>query len=131
MRPGPFTGRTTGVVRAAVEEFFNDLKRGHYIDRRTRALTITLPLRSNYLGVRSRVTMMIETTATATVLPSYDIETRVETSFKRADTRFYVDLSMGLCAFFVLVELIEMGRGGLLSCAPCLPLPPCLALCLT
>jgi hypothetical protein len=40
----PTTGRTTGVVRAAVEDFFNDLKRGHFIDRHTRALTLTLPV---------------------------------------------------------------------------------------
>ena len=32
----------TGVVRAAVENMWNDLKRGHYLDSRSRVLTITL-----------------------------------------------------------------------------------------
>ena len=113
----PTTGRTTGVVRAAVEEFFNDLKRGHFIDRQTRALTLTMPLRSNFLGVRSRVTLMIETTATGTVLPSYDIETRVESFSKQAETRFYVDAALALCAFFAFSELIEIFREGPISYA--------------
>ena len=34
------TGRTTGVVRAAIEEFWNDLKRAHYIDLATRDLEL-------------------------------------------------------------------------------------------
>ena len=36
------SGKMTGVVRAAVENMWNDLKRGHYIDSRSRVLTITL-----------------------------------------------------------------------------------------
>ena len=36
------SGRMTGVVRAAVENMWNDLKRGHYLDSRSRVLTITL-----------------------------------------------------------------------------------------
>ena len=48
------TGRTTGVVRAAVEEFWNDLKRAHYIDAASRSVVITLQLRSRNLGVASR-----------------------------------------------------------------------------
>ena len=39
--------RTTGVVRAAVEAWWNDLKRGHFIDLRTRLIQITFPLRNN------------------------------------------------------------------------------------
>ena len=45
-------------MRAAVEEFWNDLKRAHYIDIATRAIALTLPLRSNYVGVRSRVWLL-------------------------------------------------------------------------
>ena len=36
------SGKMTGVVRAAVENMWNDLKRGHYLDSRSRVLTITL-----------------------------------------------------------------------------------------
>ena len=36
----PVSGRTTGVVRAALEEFWNDLKRAHYMDPATRAMLV-------------------------------------------------------------------------------------------
>ena len=70
-------------MRLACEEFWNDLKRGHLIDERTRIFTITMAIRSNHLGVRSRTTLMLEFTSTGAVLPSYDMETRVESKFKR------------------------------------------------
>ena len=38
-------GRNMGVVRAAVEGWWNDLKRGHFIDVQTRVLTIQLQCR--------------------------------------------------------------------------------------
>ena len=40
----------TGAVRAAIEEWWNDLKRGHFLDASTRVMTITLQLRSNNMG---------------------------------------------------------------------------------
>ena len=46
----PSTGRTTGVVRAVVEEWWNDLKRAHWIDHATRVMTVTLPFYSNNAG---------------------------------------------------------------------------------
>ena len=45
-------GRVTGVVRAAIEDFWGELKRGHFIDARTRFLEVVLPLRSNHMGLR-------------------------------------------------------------------------------
>ena len=71
-------GRTTGVVRAAVETWWNDLKRGHFVDLQTRAVQITFPLRNNNIGLRSRMQLLFEFTSYGAVLPSYDISTRVE-----------------------------------------------------
>ena len=120
----PVSGRTTGVVRAAVEEFFNDLKRAHFIDRQTRAVTITLPLRSNHLAVRARVTLMVEFTATGTVLPSYDMENRVESGVKVGATQRYADIAMVLVAVFVMLELLEsLGTAGIVSVPS--ETPPC------
>ena len=59
-------------VRAAVEEMWNELKYGHFIDSRTRLLTIILQLKSNAVGVRYRLTMMLELTSLGAILPSYD-----------------------------------------------------------
>ena len=106
------TGRTLGVVRAAVEEFFNDLKRAHFIDKQTRALSITMPLRSNYMAVRSRVTLLLETTATGTVIPSYDMETSVESSEKMLQTTFWLTIGLVMNSFFCGLEALEMLREG-------------------
>ena len=48
-------------------------------------LSIALQLKSNYLGIRYRISMMFEMTATGAVLPSYDVETRIIDSANEAD----------------------------------------------
>ena len=111
--PNDAEGRTTGVVRLAVEEFFNDLKRGHFIDRQTRMVSITMALRSNHLAVRSRVTLMLETTATGTLLPSYDIEARVESPSKLDQTKLWGSVALCMCGFFVALEVVELASSGL------------------
>ena len=72
-------GRNTGVIRAAIEGWWNDLKRGHFIDVQTRVLTMQLQCKSNNIGIRNRLTIMFEFTSPAGVLPSYDMETMVLT----------------------------------------------------
>ena len=70
-------GRNTGVVRAAVEVFWNDMKRAHFIDAHTRVMTITMQLNSNHIGIRYRVTLMFELTSLGSILPSYEASTRL------------------------------------------------------
>ena len=117
--PNDAAGRTTGVVRAAVENFFHDLKRAHFIDAQvllpppppcfgcfcpslwvliplsagasarlplgaytpllvpqTRAVSLTMGLHSNHIGMGLRMTLLFETTAAGAVLPSYDMQVR-------------------------------------------------------
>jgi len=105
-------GRNTGVVRGAVEMFWNDMKRAHYIDQRTRALQMTLQLRSNHIGVRYRVTLLFEMTSLGAVLPSYDFETRVDDGSRYRTMKIFMHIAMGLCAFFVLLEGIAMVQDG-------------------
>jgi len=109
---GESANRTTGVVRAAVERFWNEMKRAHFVDDKTRAVTLTMDVRSNHLGVRSRVTYMWEITSLGAVLPSYDMETRVEAESQRWATRFYLNIGLGFCGFFVVLELIELIESG-------------------
>ena len=92
-------------MRAAIETFWNDIKRAQFIDAQTRAVTLTMDVRSNHMGVRSRVTFMWELTSMGAVLPSYDMETRVEAHAHRWATRFYLNIGLGFCGFFVVLEL--------------------------
>ena len=108
----PATGRTTGVVRAAVEEFWHDLKRAHFVDFATRALSITACFSSNNVGVRSRVSFMFEFTSSGTVLPSFDTQTRVERADQVEATKLYTWIALGFCVFFCVLEAIEMTSSG-------------------
>ena len=108
-------GRNTGVVRKAVELFWNDMKRAHYIDSHTRVITILMHLRSNHIGIRYRVTLMFELTSLGAVLPSYDTETLVEDQ-ERLDTMLlFKDIALGLCLFFVSLEGIEVVKSGVID----------------
>ena len=107
------TGRTTGLVRAAIEEFWNDLKRAHYIDFATRALVITIPFSSHNAGVRSRVSFMFEFTSTGSVLPSFDTQMRVTRAANIQSTEFYSGIAFYFTLFFCAMELIEMMSSGL------------------
>jgi len=105
-------GRTTGAVRAAIEEFVNDMKRAHYIDVATRSVTIMLPITSNSIGVRSRVRVMLETVSTGAILPSYDTQTRVIREESVTAMSFWVWIAAGFCVFFIVLEGVEIvGEG--------------------
>ena len=113
--PNDANNRTTGVVRMAIEEFWNDLKRAHYIDEHTRSVTITMAVSSNNLGVRSRATMLFETPSTGSVLPSHDMETRVTNDDRRQNTRVLVWVAFGFTLFFCVLEGFEALDSGLVE----------------
>ena len=108
-------GRTTGVVRAAIEEWWNDLRRGHFIDVRTRLLTIVLPFRNSNEALRSRMSLMLETTAYGAVLPSYDIEARVDGEESYDNMAIYGNIAFGFCVFFMFLEAVEFFKVGPLN----------------
>ena len=104
--------RTTGLVRAAIEEFWNDLKRAHYIDDATRSLTITVPFAANHVGVSMRMDVQFEFTPTSAVFPSYTILSRVHRADLLARTRTFSSIALGLTALFLLLEGVELcGEG--------------------
>ena len=108
----PLTGRMTGVVRATVEELWNDMKRGHYIDMRTRSVTITLQLRSNHVGVRYRINLLFELTSLGAIFPSYDVESRVIVDGSTSDMALYANLALAMIAMFALLEAVELTKEG-------------------
>ena len=58
---------------------------------------------------------MVEFTATGAVLPSYDIENRVESGVKVAATRQYADIAVYMVSVFVILELLEVCKEGLIA----------------
>jgi hypothetical protein len=106
-------GRTTGNVKLAVYQMWNELKRRHFIDSQTRVVTVHLQLRSNHLGLRYRMQLMMEMSSMGTVLPSYDVETRVLAEQSREQMWFAAHMSLGLVGFFCALELVEVFGSGL------------------
>jgi hypothetical protein len=109
---GDGTGALTGAVRAHVETFWNDLKRAHWIDSRTRVIAIFGQLKSNYVGVRYRITMMFELTALGAVLPSYDVETRIIDSQQESNMGMFALIALILVIVFSLLEGVECAYYG-------------------
>lgn len=108
-------GRMTGIVRSAVEAFWNDLKRAHFVDIQTRALTITLPLRNNNNGVRSRASFLFELTSSGSILPSYDMEPRVEGEAKMRGFVIWLWIAFGFTSFFCILEGFELAKMGVMG----------------
>jgi hypothetical protein len=112
---GDGTGAMTGVVRAAVEELWNDLKRGHFIDSRTRVVTLTLQLKSNAVGVAYRISLMFELATLGTVLTSYDVETRIFDEQMQSEMFTFADAALAMVIFFMALEATELLSGGVAS----------------
>jgi len=104
----PTTGRTTGVIRAAVVEFWGDMKRAHYIDASTRLVMITIPKVSNNAGVSAKVRIMLELTATGTVLPSFDSQTALIASGIADSVEILATLAFVLAIFFSMLEIFDI-----------------------
>ena len=92
----PATGdqQTSGVVRAAIEGFWNDLKRAHFLDWRTRFLHIVITFKSNNNAVGSRANLMFELTGSGSILPSYDMETFVTDTEKNDQTKACMNVAV-------------------------------------
>ena len=105
--PNDSAGRTTGVCTRLVREFWREMKAARYIDAQTRALTITLPLRNNNVGVRLRLAMVFQVTSSGAVLPSYDIESRKDVFDADALSRVQLT-TLCMCIYFILTEAHEL-----------------------
>ena len=124
--PNDGNGRTTGVVRAAVEAFWNDLKRSHFVDLQTRELIFTIQMRSNNQGVAARLSMVLELSATGAVLPSFTqstVPTAVFKEYRNSDLPGYdlyrwfstwQGIALACAIYFSLIELLEMYATGVL-----------------
>jgi len=109
---GDGTGAYTGAVRATIEEWWNDLKRGHFIDAQSRMVAIILQLKSNIMGIRYRTTLMFELTALGAILPGYDVETRLLDSDFADLMPVWANVALSMVIFFAVLEVFEMAHLG-------------------
>ena len=109
----PTTGRTTGVVRAACEALWNDLKRGRFIDMQARSMTIGLQLRSNNDGVAARANLLFEISSAGGIMPSYELHTSPVDI--KSSVLTWTWTAFALALYFVLFELLELFEIGLVA----------------
>ena len=105
--PNDSNGRTTGFCTDLVRDFWTQMKSARYLDAQTRALTITLPLRNNNVGLRMRLAMVFQVTSSGAVLPSYDIESRKDNYDSDALYRVQM-VTLVLCIYFICTEAHEL-----------------------
>ena len=110
---GDGTGRMTGAVRAQVEDMWNELKRGHWIDSRTRVVALFVQLKSNHVGVRYRITLLFELMSLGTILPSYDVETRILSKSAVSDMGTFSKIALAMVIMFVVLEGVECAAEGI------------------
>lgn len=104
--PNDTDGRTTGVVRAAVEEFWGDLRRAHWIDAATRSLVLTFTLSSNSMGVAARYRLIFEFPSSGYVLTSFDVTPFVMREGMLERTSYLLWAALGLTLVFCVLECV-------------------------
>ena len=82
------------------------------MDSRTRVVALFMQLKSNYVGVRYRITLMLEMTPLGAILPSYDVETRVLDTEMEELMGLYANIALGLVVFFCVLEWVEWSQEG-------------------
>ena len=87
-------------------QFWQDMKSAQFVDYQTRVLSFTLPVRANHLKVKNRLTMMLQLTSSGGVLPSFELQSRVDTVDYQSVFTILI-LNLALVIMFVVNELIE------------------------
>ena len=92
-------------------QFWQDMKSAQFVDYQTRVLSFTLPVRANHVKVKNRLTMMLQLTSLGGVLPSFELQSRVDTvDYEYVFT--VLMLNLALVIMFVLNEAIEAWDDG-------------------
>ena len=54
------------------------MKAAQFIDYKTRIISMTVPVRANHAKVKNRLTMILQLTSLGAVLPSFELQSRVD-----------------------------------------------------
>ena len=75
----------------------------------TRIITITLPVRANNDGMRMRLSMMFQVAGNAGVMPSYDIDSRLDDAgISLNAAQRILKVTLVLVLYFVAIEAFEV-----------------------
>jgi len=111
-RCNPNIEANDAIARDMMDQMLTELKRGHWVDHKTRLVTISMQVRNNNGGVRFIVRYMFELTQMGAVLPSYDMETFIDDAQVLDDMRFWMQAALFCTAYFAFLEFIEFAQSG-------------------
>ena len=111
-RCNPSPSANNAVARNMMTEMLDSMKKGHWIDHRTRLITISMQMRNNNAGVRFVARYMFEITQMGAVLPSYDMETLVDDDQNTETQKLWMTISLGLTIWFAFLEAVELLQSG-------------------
>merc|ERR1719424_2504343 len=111
-RCNPTPSANTAVARHLMEEMLDGMKKGHWVDHRTRLLSITMQMRNNNAGVRFVARYMFEITQMGAVLPSYDMETYIDDEDNTNAQKLWMLVALGLTTWFAVLEGVELLQTG-------------------
>lgn len=100
------------VARDLMTETLDAMKKGHWIDHRTRLISITMQMRNNNAGVRFVARYLFEITQMGAVLPSYDMETLVDEEQNTQSRKLWMMIALCLTFYFAFLELVELVQTG-------------------
>ena len=104
--PNDENGRTTGVVLERMVQTWTDMKAAQFIDYKTRIISMTVPVRANHAKVKNRLTMILQLTSLGAVLPSFELQSRVDiVDYEWVFSVLYMNGL--LVVFFIVNEGIE------------------------
>ena len=111
-RCNPNPAANDGVVRGMFVEMLDFLKKGHWIDARSRMVTITMQTHNHNGGIRFQTAYMFEITSQRSVLPSYHNWVMVDDGESLEDMELWKLMALVCTCWFLLLEVIELVQSG-------------------
>lgn len=107
-RCDPGVDGATGVTRAMFAELVRFLKRGHWIDRQTALVSVSMQVSNQNEGVRFATRYIFEFSPLGGVLPSYDTESLIDNADVLTQRDLWLDVCLALIGWFSFLEGIEI-----------------------
>ena len=108
-------GRNDALVRGLMTQMLTELKKGHFMDMRTRLISLHLHLVNQHSGIAFTVKYMFEFTNLKGVLPSFDIETLIFDEETLHGMQMWLMLALACTCWFCMLELVELTQAGCMS----------------
>ena len=107
--------RNDALVRGLMTQMLTELKKGHFLDVRTRLVSLHLQMANQHQAMAFTVRYMFEFTNLKGVLPSFDIETLIFAEESLHGMQMWLMLALVCTCWFCMLEIVELTQAGCMS----------------